>query len=258
MILNARVMPGEPQKPWLIFLHGFSGDSREWQPVGERFTAYSRLYIDLPGHGDSADSSVASFCQLDDALLDTLYSYNILKYWLIGYSLGGRVAMHFACSQPKGLLGVIVEGGHPGLTSAAERQERQTSDGQWAQRFRVEPLVDVFSDWYQQQVFASLSAEQRQRLVALRSQNNGPALAAMLEATSLGVQPDLRAALRQAPFPFHYLCGEFDSKFRALATEVSANCHLIVDAGHNAHRERPDSVANCLARILRLDIKGIL
>jgi len=84
VILNARVMPGEPQKPWLIFLHGFSGDSREWQPVGDRFTAFSRLYIDLPGHGDSADSSVASFSQLNDALLDTLYSYNILKYWLIG------------------------------------------------------------------------------------------------------------------------------------------------------------------------------
>jgi 2-succinyl-6-hydroxy-2,4-cyclohexadiene-1-carboxylate synthase len=55
---------GEPQKPWLIFLHGFSGDSREWQPVGERFTAYSRLYIDLPGHGDSADSMVTSFVSL--------------------------------------------------------------------------------------------------------------------------------------------------------------------------------------------------
>jgi pimeloyl-ACP methyl ester carboxylesterase len=43
------------------FFARFFGDSREWQPVGERFTAYSRLYIDLPGHGDSADSSVTSF-----------------------------------------------------------------------------------------------------------------------------------------------------------------------------------------------------
>ena len=258
MILNARAMPGEPQKPWLIFLHGFSGDSREWLPVGERFTACSRLYIDLPGHGGSADSMVTSFELLNDALCDTLCSYNILNYWLIGYSLGGRVAMHFACSQPKGLLGVIVEGGHPGLTDTTARQERLISDRQWAQRFRAQPLVSVFNDWYQQQVFASLSDEQRQHLVALRSQNNGPALAAMLEATSLAVQPDLRAALRNAPFPFHYLCGEFDSKFRTLAAEVSANCHVIVDAGHNAHRERPDSVANCLAQILRLDIKGIL
>lgn len=258
MILNARAMPGEPQKPWLIFLHGFSGDSREWQPIGERFMACSRLYIDLPGHGDSAEISVASFRQLNEALCDTLNSYNILSYWLIGYSLGGRVAMHFACSQPAGLLGLIVEGGHPGLADAAARQARLLSDGQWAQRFRVEPLVDVFNDWYQQQVFASLSGEQRQNLVALRSQNNGPALATMLEATSLAVQPDLRSALQKAPFPFHYLCGEFDSKFRALAAEVSADCHVIVDAGHNAHRESPDGVANCLARILRLDIKGTL
>ena len=258
MILHARAMPGESQAPWLIFLHGFSGDNREWQPVGERFTPFSRLYIDLPGHGGSADIMVTSFKQLNDALHDTLCSYNILNYWLVGYSLGGRVAMHFACSQSTGLLGVIVEGGHPGLTSAAERQERQTSDGQWARRFREESLVDVFHDWYQQKVFASLNAEQRKNLVASRSQNNGLALAAMLQATSLAVQPDLRAALRNAPFPFHYLCGEFDSKFRALAAEVSTDCHVIDDAGHNAHRERPDGVTQCLARILRLDIKGII
>ncbi|STW05654.1 2-succinyl-6-hydroxy-2, 4-cyclohexadiene-1-carboxylate synthase [Klebsiella grimontii] len=44
----------------------------------------------------------------------TLNSYNILKYWLVGYSLGGRVAMYFACQPREGLCGLVVEGGHPG------------------------------------------------------------------------------------------------------------------------------------------------
>lgn len=258
MILHGLAKLGEPGRPWLVFLHGFSGDQREWQPVGEHLAVFSRLYLDLPGHGESADIGVTSFTQLDELLRNTLNSYNILNYWLVGYSLGGRVAMHFACTQPVGLQGLIVEGGHPGLTDETQRQTRLLCDGQWAQRFRAQPLTDVFSDWYQQAVFASLNTEQRQELVALRSQNNGAMLASMLEATSLAVQPDLRAALRNAPFPFHYLCGEFDSKFRALAAEVSANCHVIDDAGHNAHRERPDGVTHCLAQILRLDIKGIL
>ena len=88
-------------------------------------------------------------------------------------------------------------------------------------------------------------------LVALRSNNNGATLAAMLEATSLAVQPDLRANLSARTFAFYYLCGERDSKFRALAAELAADCHVIPRAGHNAHRENPAGVIASLAQILR-------
>lgn len=95
------------------------------------------------------------------------------------------------------------------------------------QRFLTEPLTAVFADWYQQPVFASLNDDQRRELVALRSNNNGATLAAMLEATSLAVQPDLRANLSARTFAFYYLCGERDSKFRALAAELVSRlpCH---------------------------------
>jgi len=125
-------------------------------------------------------------------------------------------------------------------------------DACWAARFRAEPLEAVFRDWYQQPVFASLSADARRALVALRQQNTGAALADMLEATSLSRQPDLRAALRERTFPFYYLCGEHDAKFRAIGDELAAPCLLIAAAGHNAHRENPAAVAASLAHILRL------
>ncbi|AVE58957.1 MULTISPECIES: 2-succinyl-6-hydroxy-2,4-cyclohexadiene-1-carboxylate synthase [Citrobacter] len=252
MILRAQANGGQPGSPWLVFLHGFSGDCREWQQIGEQFPDFSRLYIDLPGHGDSADIRVSGFADVCDLLRNTLFSYNILKYWLVGYSLGGRVAMMAACQTLPGLCGLVVEGGHPGLQREAERDARRLSDGRWAARFRREPLRDVFTDWYQQPVFASLDASQREALVALRSQNNGETLAAMLEATSLAVQPDLRARLNARTFPFYYLCGERDSKFRALAAELSVPCHMIRNAGHNAHRENPAGVVDSLAQILRL------
>lgn len=208
MMLHAQHMPGQPGTPSLVFLHGFSGDCHEWQPVGEQFHGCSRLYIDLPGHGGSAAIPVDGFADVIRLLRATLISYNILKFWLVGYSLGGRVAMMAACQGIPGLCGLVVEGGHPGL--------------------------------------------QRQALTALRSQNNGETLAAMLEATSLAVQPDLREALNALAFPFYYLCGERDSKFRALAQEVAATCHVIRNAGHNAHRENPAGVVDSLAQILRL------
>lgn len=47
MILAGTQRKGQPDKPWLVFLHGFSGDCREWQVSGERLSDYSRLYLDL-------------------------------------------------------------------------------------------------------------------------------------------------------------------------------------------------------------------
>jgi 2-succinyl-6-hydroxy-2,4-cyclohexadiene-1-carboxylate synthase len=258
MILQGTPCAGAPGKPWLVFLHGFSGDRREWQLAGERLGDYPRLFLDLPGHGESASIAVSGFSDLSDLLNRTLISYNILSYWLVGYSLGGRIAMYHACQRPTGLQGLIVEGAHPGLQDDQEKASRRASDAHWAARFRHEPLEAVFADWYQQPVFASLTDLQRQALVALRSRNNGTTLAAMLQATSLAEQPDLRPALAEGVVPFFYLYGERDEKFRAIARELPAIGHQISHAGHNAHRENPDAVAERLAQILRLPIKDTL
>lgn len=258
MILQGTPCAGAPGKPWLVFLHGFSGDRREWLQAGERLGDYPRLYLDLPGHGESASIAVSGFSDLSDLLNRTLVSYNILTYWLVGYSLGGRIAMYHACQRPTGLQGLIVEGAHPGLRDDQQRASRRASDAHWAARFRHEPLEAVFVDWYQQPVFASLTDVQRQALVALRSRNNGTTLAAMLQTTSLAEQPDLRPALAECVIPFFYLYGERDEKFRAIARELPAIGHQISHAGHNAHRENPDAVAERLAQILRLPIKDTL
>jgi len=258
MILQGTHCTGAAGKPWLVFLHGFSGDSREWQLPEMCLDDYPRLYLDLPGHGESAHVAVSDFSHMSQLLNRTLISYNILNYWLVGYSLGGRIAMYHACQRPEGLQGLIVEGGHPGLRDDHERISRRASDAHWAARFRHEPLEAVFADWYQQPVFASLTEGQRQALVALRSRNNGATLAAMLQATSLAEQPDLRAALAESLVPFFYMYGERDDKFRAIARELPAIGHEIPHAGHNAHRENPVAMGERLAQIFRLSIKDTL
>lgn len=250
MTLHAVCQQGQAGYPWLVFLHGFSGDCREWQAVGQRFAAWPRLYLDLPGHGGSREVAVSGFADVCQQLQQTLAHHQVQDYWLIGYSLGGRIAMVFASQPRHGLRGLVVEGGHPGLQDDHQRHQRYQADSAWAARFRQQPLAEVFADWYQQPVFASLSASQRQALVTLRSHNSGENLAAMLEATSLAVQPDLRAALHTRRYAFHYLCGEYDAKFRALASDTGATTHIIDHAGHNAHRENPAAVAACLAQLL--------
>lgn len=103
--------------------------------MGQAFGAYPRLYIDLPGHGGSADRAANRFTDVSELIKNTLISYNMHKYWLVGYSLGGRVAMYYASQSHEGLCGLVVEGGHPGLADDNQRAQRRRSDAAWLNAF---------------------------------------------------------------------------------------------------------------------------
>lgn len=256
MILNAVFRLGsQPQWPAIVWLHGFLGNHQEWGSVSVAFQEWPQLFIDLPGHGDSAEIRVEDFAALDTLLCATLDHYSIHNYWLVGYSLGGRVAMYHATrGQASGLRGIVVEGSHPGLSHEASREARQQHDTDWARRFRHQALAKVLDDWYQQPVFKSLDKTQRKALVALRCQNNPDGLASMLCATSLARQPDLLPELQQLTIPFYYLCGDRDTKFSTLATDLGLHPESISDAGHNAHRDSPAAFSSRLFTLLRYSV----
>lgn len=246
MVMHCRRL-GQPQpgKPWLVVLHGLLGSGEDWQPVLPYLTDFPLLLVDLPGHGESRLLTVADFADVSQQLTVLLAQQGVAGYWLLGYSLGGRIAMYHACQGAAGgLQGLLVEGGHPGQASSDEREARQQHDANWARRFRAEPLDSVLADWYQQPVFAQLSPVQRTALITLRSSNHGPAVADMLEATSLSRQPCLIDALHQLQVPFGYLCGSQDTKFQALATQHRLPLLSVEGAGHNAHHANPSGYAD--------------
>lgn len=162
----------------------------------------------------------------------------------MGYSLGGRIAMYHACyGETTGLQGVVIEGGNPGLADTALRAQRLAHDAAWAERFRREPIAQVLADWYQQPVFANLSAVHRTALIDARSDNSGPAVADMLEATSLGKQPYLVPQLQQLTVPLVVLCGADDHKFQQLARDAELPLRIVPQAGHNSHLANPQDFA---------------
>ncbi len=231
-------------KPWLIFLHGLLGSSDDWQPLMPWFSDWPCLLMNLPGHGTSAGITAAGFADVSQQLSSTLQQQGIVEYWLMGYSLGGRISLyHAGYGDIRGLLGVIVEGAHPGLKSLRDRQQRRHHDQLWATRFRIQPLAQVLPLWYRQPVFNDLSEEQRQQLVDLRLNNNPATLAAMFTATSLAVQPDLRERISRLSLPVVWLCGSHDLKFITLAQQANFPLRLIANAGHNAHRANPEDFA---------------
>lgn len=250
-MLSAQIHNAQASGPWLVWLHGLLGSSDDWLPVIDKFNDFPSLSVDLPGHGASKSESCQGFSHFDQQLSALLQYYEINEYYLIGYSLGSRLAMHFACYYPaEGLLGLIIEGGNVGLTSHQERVDREINDNAWAQRFRIEPIEQVLNDWYQQPVFADLTPAQRAQLINLRQQNNPQGIADMLESTSLSKQPFLVDKLYQLSCPYCYFCGERDQKFRSVSQQYELPLTLITNAGHNAHRENPTGYAAALHHFL--------
>lgn len=239
-------LQGQIGKPALVFLHGLLGDCRDWQPVIESLTEdFLCLSLDLPGHGGSRDVAVTGFDDTCEKIADTIQQVLHQPFTLVGYSLGARVAMYLTAHYAMLLKGtasplqrLIIENGHPGLPEA-DRAARWRHDDAWARRFEKEPIVDVLQAWYQQPVFSSLNPAQRQSLVTLRSDNLGTKVASMLRATSLSKQACLLTPLRKSGIPVHYLCGDKDAKFLALAKQSGLAFSIVPDAGHNIHAEQP-------------------
>lgn len=244
MLATKVLQQGEADRPWLIWLHGLLGNNNEWRVIASRCPEWPSLAIDLPGHGDSVAVVCTSFDDISAQISAILQMHGIERYWLVGYSLGGRIAMYHAChGETRGLQGVIIEGGNPGLADVAQREQRLAHDAAWAERFRREPLAEVLADWYQQPVFANLSAVHREALIDARSDNAGAAVADMLEATSLGRQPPLVPLLQQLPVPLVVLCGGDDHKFQQLARDAGLPLRIVPQAGHNSHLANPQDFA---------------
>ncbi len=234
----------------LVLLHGLLGDGNDWQPVIDRLPGHHCIALDLPGHGQHHELRVNDFEQSHQWLCRELASRGIERYLLVGYSLGGRLALYHASREPVGLSGLLLENCHPGLP-AGERAARIAHDESWAERFEREPLADVLADWYRQGVFADLDEAARARQIARRLGNDGKAVAAMLRATSLGQQPDLASWLEQGKLPVTYVSGKRDHKFHQLACLMASQHrkinHLELDGGHNLHAHQPEAFARLLA-----------
>lgn len=245
------------QKPLLVLLHGLLGDKQDWQKLIQFLPHFDCLALDLPFHGEHSLIAVNDYQDFDSIcqfVAQQIQAQTAQRpYYLLGYSLGGRLALYSYCQQLLNhtpLQGLILEGVNLGLTHQTERQQRWQQDQYWAKRFSHEPLKLVLNDWYQQSVFAHLTKAQRQQLINLRQHNNGKAIASMLLATSLAKQPDFSHKVRSISLPFFYFCGEKDQKFRQIAQQNQLNLTLVSQAGHNAHQENPKQFAQLLGQVM--------
>jgi len=203
----------------LVFLHGFLGRPSDWDPVISYLPPCHSICMELPGHGDSP--FVKTFH------LHLPYQ----KFHLIGYSMGGRLALQYASQFPEKIASLIILSAHPGLQTLEEKEKKLEEDTKWAKKLLNLPIDEFLSQWYDQPLFQSYKPD-----FSMRRNHNPKALAAALLHYSLSKQTFYK--------PSHalYLVGEKDQKYRSLYPEAT----LIPGAGHAVHLENPKAVATVI------------
>lgn len=95
--------------PNLIIIHGLFGNADNWHSIAQNLSELFSVYcIDLPNHGKSDSMSDATYPKMAQAVLDWANTNNINTFYLLGHSMGGKVAMQMASLAPTQIEKLIV------------------------------------------------------------------------------------------------------------------------------------------------------
>lgn len=226
--------------PALVLLHGFTQTRQSWRRTVQALEGrYRAIAPDLPGHGQSSERT-AGFAAA------TAYIRALEPDILVGYSMGGRIALHAAFTlRPQRL---VLVGASPGLAGDEERAARKRADDALADRIEQIGIEAFATEWAAQPLFEGQPERVRAAAYADRLRNTPHGLAAALRGLGTGVMEPLWDRLPELDLPVTLIAGERDEKFRAIAERMrerlpQAELAIVPGAGHAAQLERPELVA---------------
>jgi len=256
---------GEPSRPPVVFLHGFMGAGADWLPLAENYAnRFFCLMPDLPGHGRNIHLSLArplDFESVANGLNLFLEQLNLNRVSLVGYSLGGRIALYAALKFPQKIRALVLESCHAGIVDEQARRERAEADDRQAEAVLAHGLETFVERWYEMDLFRTLQS-QPQLLAEIkekRKKNDLHWVAKTLKELSPGRQPPLWAKLGALPMQVLLIAGTLDTKYVELATKMSqqiprARVEVIPGVGHNVHLEHPGQFAEVVSAFLAGDV----
>jgi 2-succinyl-6-hydroxy-2,4-cyclohexadiene-1-carboxylate synthase len=248
---------GPPSAQAVLLLHGFTGDRSTWSPVAERLASRRRVIVpDLPGHGATTVATVPDMSGTTGLLARMLEALGVREVTPIGYSMGGRLALHFAFEAPLAVRALVLESASPGLATEAGRRRRRDDDEALAATIERDGVAEFVRHWEALPLFALQSEAVRARLRTVRRRADARGLAASLRRMGTGAQPWLGDRLPDLGCPVLLVTGERDEKFGRIATAMRAALrdgrHLVVPAaGHAVHLEQPEVFAATLETFLQ-------
>ena len=144
-------------------LPGFLGLPSDWDLFDQKFFPchFIKYALSLPHSLTASENSLSPFGESKlnswaSSFHKQVFSsekFKNKKNILVGYSLGGRLALHSLCEKNNWDAAILISV-NPGLTSDEEKKIRWENDNLWAQKFLNEDWKTVMVSWDNQGVFS--------------------------------------------------------------------------------------------------------
>jgi len=226
----------------LALIHGFTQTGGSWAPVAERLEQAGHQVVtpDVPGH---RGRPAAGMWEAADALADEVGR----AVWL-GYSLGGRLALHVALAHPDVLEGLVLVSTTAGIEDPTEREQRRRSDEELAASIGPVGVPAFVERWLAGPLWATLPRESAG--VEARLANTAEGLAASLRLAGTGSQDSLWERLAEVPPPTLVVNGVLDARFVAIGERLAAGLQaaqvVVPGSGHAVPWEKPAAFATAV------------
>jgi 2-succinyl-6-hydroxy-2,4-cyclohexadiene-1-carboxylate synthase len=227
----------------VLFIPGFMQRGDAWRPVAELLP--ERYPSALLDHGEH--SFEGRLAEIADAAEEGSV--------LVGYSLGGRLALRAVLRDPVRYAGLVTVGATAGIDDPALRSSRAEADDRLAAWMEAAPIEDIVALWERQPLFADqpegLIEEQR----AGRLSHDPGGLAMLLRTAGQGVLEPVWHGLLTLDLPVLAIAGARDEGYVAAAERIAdtaprGQAAIVEDAGHAAHLQRPERVAELIEGFL--------
>lgn len=193
-----------------VFLHGFWGQASDWQPLINELNLNSSQVIlpELLTPGSQWGPHL-DYKAWADKFCSSLSKTE--KYTLVGYSMGGRLALHLAYLYPDFWSRVVLLSTHPGLWDPQGVIQRRHWEQEWKAKFLQENWSELAAAWQQQAVFAGDRPVNKEEIPGQRE-----VLAQALENWSSVAHLFDLEELKSFKTPLYWFAGERDLKYVGL------------------------------------------
>lgn len=228
----------------LVCLHGFTETDLNWREVFDP-TGLDVAYPLLPGHGWSPCPPETDLASTATALAERYRSAGPVD--LLGYSMGGRIALRWALDHPATIRRLILVSTRAGIEDAARRADRAAREEGLAELLEEDGISTFVASWENHRVlrpYRPYSEAFQEQLRSQRLNQDAGCLAAALRALGQGSMAPLWDRLPKLAMPCLLVGGEADASFRddlerMARTMPQATLQLVPACAHAVHREAP-------------------
>ena len=188
----------------IIALHGQLGLASDWDNIKGQLSSFGHDLeaVDLWSFLEKKKLSMADFGKEINQL-----EKGSDKEVLLGYSMGGRLALHALLDDPSRWKMAIIVSAHSGLAEE-DRSGRRMNDDVWQKKVENLPWSELLDQWNGQGVLANNMMPERESLESRRSE-----VARSFACWSLAEQENLITQLADIDLPVLFITGATDEKF---------------------------------------------